>query len=192
MEQNQQESAQRQDFESPRYAALRGAFEGFGSIMAIPFGFAGIIKLFNRAQSYSELVKQTFTGWSGKLQIGLTAFSTIFGAVAGASNAQRHNQILQDNIDMRAQLNQTGQILMHVANAVQHGKLADSTLVLDETTAPPSHVARLQTQQAAQAVSDAMPELAPNASTVTQPAASHAEAVLNEKAAAAEAAPTIH
>ncbi len=63
---------------------------------------------------------------------------------------QQHDALLADNIAMRSQLNQTGQILKHVAGQLENGEMKDSTLTLNEA-APPSHVAKLEAARAEQA-----------------------------------------
>lgn len=89
----------------------------------------------------------------------------LFGAVMGMQaykdaklQRQQHDQLVADNIAMRQTLNETSQILRHVEGEVKKGHLADSQFTMKEA-APASHVARLEAEQAAHAVTDAAPQL---------------------------------
>lgn len=101
-----------------------------------------------------------------------------------------HDQLLNDNIAMRQQLNQTGQILNHVAGQIQQGGLKDSELTVSDA-APPSHVAKLEAAKAQHVLADA--EASHGAHAHHEKAhGSHAAAIANQRADAAEAAPTLH
>lgn len=70
-----------------------------------------------------------YEGALGKMNIAGASLIGGFAAVSAYSRAdkaqQKHDQLMADNVGMRSQLNQTGQILQHVAAEVEKGKLAD-------------------------------------------------------------------
>ncbi len=123
------------------YSALVGAWDKFIAKESFSGAFTGAIK--------SKLL------WG--LSAGLGALSAIFAYGDAKRVEKNYDRLLDDNIAMRQQLNQTGQILLYVANQVKHGHMPNGQLALDESTAPPTHVARLEAEKATQALADTAP-----------------------------------
>lgn len=109
---------------------------------------ATVSKLFKK-NDFTSSFKTSMTNklmWSGSLLLGVYGG---YDAWKTAKQEQKeYSDILGDNIEMRSQLNQTGQILRHVASEVEKGHLKESELTINED-APPSHVVKLEVQQAA-------------------------------------------
>ena len=95
------------------------------------------------------IVSKHIWGIWGTTASVLAGTASAFGAYMKVDEAKaQHEKCVADNIAMRSQLNQTGQILRHVAGEVEKGSRADSPLTVKDE-APPSHVARLEAQEAA-------------------------------------------
>lgn len=139
------------------------------SVGSVAIG-TGLFALVNRAlfkTPIAESFNQTFSGIGKWIAGGVTAVGAVtsyFGLkslfVGNQRRIYENINLRNDNIAMRQQLNQTGQILRHVAGEVEKGHLSDSQLLLDEHTAPPTHVAKLEAKQAAEALADAPSTLA--------------------------------
>jgi len=135
---------------------LRAAFENtLASTLIATIGGSAVyalgIKLFKKTPfttKFSELIRSTVM-WGAGLGVGLAGSYSAYKDAG--ENEKQYNQLLADNIEMRSQLNQTGQILRHVAGEVEKGHLKDSELTVNED-APPSHVAKLEAQKAANEV----------------------------------------
>lgn len=139
------------------------------TLCALPVAWAlnGLVKLgVDRWLEKIPLNKDTWSRFKRIDPIDVTVVGTILGygiykeakkAYDQAKAAEKqHDKLVADNIAMRGQLNQTGQILRHVADEVSKGKIADSQLTFDESSAPPTHVARLEAEKAAAAAQTAL------------------------------------
>jgi hypothetical protein len=139
--------------DSPRWAALKSFVT---STTLWSAGFMAFDAAIGRAFDKNFFTNNRFP-YSGKLGIRFNVGISALGGLWDAYNAYKkadaaqdqHTKLVADNIAMRAQLNQTGQILRHVADEVGKGALADSSLTLDESKTPPSHVAKLEAAKAA-------------------------------------------
>ncbi|MES2984679.1 MAG: hypothetical protein V4735_05785 [Pseudomonadota bacterium] len=94
-----------------------------------------------------------------KAENGTVQVEPIASEFSSSAAMSSPEQLQAENIAMRAQLNQTGQILLHVAQEVEKGHLGNSTLQLDESSAPPTHVARLEAEKAMQQLAAVAPSL---------------------------------
>jgi hypothetical protein len=142
------------------------SFTAASTLMTVgPAAIAAAWFKVSRKENFLMNLKEFVVGehtW-GKLGTTITLLfgaASAFGAYVKATVAQdQHTKLVADNIAMRAQLNQTGQILRHVADEVGKGKIADSSLVLDESKTPSSHVARLEAQEAAASAQAALTKI---------------------------------
>lgn len=147
--------------DNPRWAAAK-QFVASTALYTIGFQLVwhGVAAVFTRqkpAQAIDATASYLKRNWKWEL-----GFGTLLGAW-DASNAYKkaeetkaqHDRLVTDNMAMRSQLNQTGQILRHVAKEVEKGKLADSQLAVNDE-ALPSHVARLEAQRAAEEAQQAL------------------------------------
>jgi hypothetical protein len=139
--------------DSPRWAALKSFVT---STTLWSAGFIAFDAALGRVTD-KNFFKNNHFPYSSKLMFGITSVLAVGNGLLDARNAYKkassvqdqHTKLVADNIAMRAQLNQTGQILRHVADEVGKGALADSSLTLDESKTPPSHVAKLEAAKAA-------------------------------------------
>jgi hypothetical protein len=119
---------------------------------------AGAIKKFE-TMTLSSAIGQKLKDPIGWTIAGLFGAYDAMKSYRSAREAQsQHEHLLTDNIEMRSQLNQTGQILRHVAGRLERGEMADSQLTVD-SSAPPSHVAKLEAEKAAQELAQVSPAI---------------------------------
>lgn len=171
---------------------LAAAYEGIGGTLVSGAVVAWGAKLFmkDKFPSFTENFKSLFLGKGKWVMGGLAVLNTVVNYSVRAANARQVVSLMNDNIAMRSQMNQTGQILNHVAGQIQQGELKDSELTVSDA-APPSHVAKLEATNAHHALADAEANHGGHA-TYEKPHGSHAEAIAEQRAHTAEAAPTIH
>jgi len=138
---------------SPAYSAFAGFVWGAAKNFVL---FAAVGLVFDRLIHKTPLAQQVWARVKQDAPVNLVVSSAI-GLWDGKNAyhnaraaAQQHDQLFADNVAMRSQLNQTAQILQHVANEVEQGHLKDSELTVNED-APPSHVAKLEAQKAERA-----------------------------------------
>jgi hypothetical protein len=88
--------------------------------MAVATGIvAGAIRLFSKEKAFLEEAIQLWKGpasWIPKATLGVLA---VLGAADGYARAKQHNQLAEENQAMRGQLNQTGEVLKHIAARIE-------------------------------------------------------------------------
>ncbi len=147
--------------DSPRWAAVKSFVSSSALMIVGPAAISAAWFKVSHKESFLTNLKEFVVGkqtWGvfGSIATVLVGAGSAFGAYVRADQQKaQHDRLVADNIAMRSQLNQTGQILRHVAHEVEQGKLADSTLTVKDD-APPSHVARLEAKEAAQAAQEAL------------------------------------
>ncbi|MDX2095734.1 MAG: hypothetical protein SFW64_07350 [Alphaproteobacteria bacterium] len=127
--------------DSPRLAALKSFTTSTALWLA---GFVALDAAIGRAFD-KNFFKNNHFPYSGKIGFGINIVLATFGGLWDANAAYkkasaaegRHTKLVADNIAMR------------VADEVGKGKIADSSLALEESKTPPSYVARLETEKAA-------------------------------------------
>ena len=144
--------------ESPWWAATKTFVKDVAIFTGIDLAFGVLMNIGHRGPGlFRNILRDTFFSRTNLIITG--AFATIDAAISlgrGFGTREANQQLISDNIAMRAQLNQTGQILQHVADEVAKGHIPDSQLSLDESAAPPSQVAKLEAQKAAHAAQEAL------------------------------------
>lgn len=147
--------------DSPRWAATK---EFFASTAFWTIGFELLWRVIpavftktKPTQVIDDLAQAFKRDWHWQLGLGamIGSWDAKNAYEKAKSMKSQHDYLVADNIAMRSQLNQTGQILRHVAGEVEKGKLADSQLTM-KGDAPPTHVAKLEAQEAAAAAQTAL------------------------------------
>lgn len=160
--------------EGKAWSAAHAIFEGLGGALALAATTAWLTKIFQK-EKYPSFSKNFSSIFEGKGKWFAAGFATFYSGISYARQrllANSEEQLFADNIAMRSQLNQTGQILQHVAKQVEKGTLKDSELSVNDE-APPSHVAKLKATEGEQALEDVLTKVANK--THHQTHGSHAE-----------------